>query len=110
MRIYKIIEFEFVDYPYQERGIEILNDEKVIVQHDDYTEFLKIYGNLCHLRFCYGGESVYSRDEGWTPEGFFENGMFKDSVTKKYYILTYIDVCNDKQTSNCTPSFNGAPE
>ena len=94
MRIYTIIEFCFTDYPYTERGLEILNKDKFVVKDDDYSEFLKRYGNLGRLSFSYNGENVYRFDETeWENIGcehFFEDGMYKNTITKQYYMITSI--------------------
>jgi hypothetical protein len=96
MKIYKIIEFAFTDYPYQERGIEIINIDKFVVDGDDYREFLEKYKTLGRLSFSYNGENIHRFDENeWSNIGaeyFFEDGMYKDTVTKQYYMITVLDV------------------
>lgn len=90
MKLFTIIEFEFVDYPYTQRGINIISVEHISVINDkfDYT----IFQNLESISFSNNGENKCKINK---IEEIYNGGIYKDAITKKYYIISYYHINDD---------------
>jgi len=86
-----IIEFEFTDYPYAQRGIEIIAKDTIKIFDNDYSEFCANY-NLVSISYNYGGEYRHENKNNYPPHVYYIDGLYKDIITSKYYILSFVDI------------------
>lgn len=86
-----IIEFEFTDYPYTQRGIEIIAKETIKIFNNDYSEFCAKY-DLVSISYNYGGENLFENKNNFPPNVYYIDGLYKDIITLKYYILSFVDI------------------
>ena len=91
MLIYTIQEFEYTNYPYCKNGINIVSQENIKIIDDNWTEFKKKYSNLKTVYYSHAGENCYG-DENEFNEFYFTNGIYKDIITNKYYILSFVEI------------------
>lgn len=91
MKIYTICEFIYLKFPYAQTGIQIISHENIYVFNNDYTYFLEICSNLASVSYTEGGEELYKYDHTTSLEVFFNNGIYKDYVANKYYIISCIE-------------------
>lgn len=108
MLIYTITEFEYTDFPYTaSRGINILSCDDVYIYDDDWEDFLEKYNNLARISYSFNGENIYSFDNSnLDVKSFFDKGLYKDIITNKYYILSYIEINSDNNSDNSNRNSN----
>ena len=91
MNIWTITEFEYTDYPYVSRGINIINTFTIkINDNKDRKKFLPGLdcGELSSVSYSYNGENLYPVNELNT---YISNGVYKNVKTNKYYILVNVE-------------------
>jgi len=107
MLIYTITEFEYTDFPYTNKGITILSCDDVYIYDNDWEDFLEKYSNLGQISYSFNGENIHSFDSSnLGVESFFDKGLYKDIITNKYYILSYIKINSDNNSDNSNSNSN----
>ena len=91
MKIYTVTKFRYLNFSYAQTGIEVLANENIYVSNNDYSYFLEKYSNLATVTYEEDGENLYKYNPLQNPKVFFNNGVYKDTVTNKYYIITSIE-------------------
>ena len=108
MLIYTITEFEYTDFPYTSgKGINILSCDDVYIHDNDWEDFLEKYSNLARISYSFNGENIYSfNNSNLDTKSFFDKGLYKDIITNKYYMLSYIKINSDNNSDNSNSNSN----
>lgn len=90
MKLFTITEFEFTDYPYTQRGINIISIDHISVINDKSDN--TIFQNLKSVSFSNNGENGHKVNK---IEEIYNGGIYRKCETGKYYILSYYYIDDD---------------
>ena len=105
MLVYTILEFEFTNYHCCNNGINIISQDNIKIINNDWSEFIEKYYNLRTVHFNETGPICFehiNKNNSYSVDDFNEYyytvGTYKDIITKKYYILSFVELENAIET------------